>query len=530
MTVTNVNNEENLPLARNPNPTQGVNPTDRQVQQLPQVQQLNQAPLSAPVAVASNRNSEELTSGLKRLASMLCCWLMSLLLVPCTMVLFPERISEFIVFIIPELEMMSEKSFSYFDNTDLRKKLLILRAAIDHNGVFIPKINVELYQSFDNFFDIRYRQVGTVNEICEEIRYSGNNLTGLLLLAHGNGTTIQLDSASYWNIGDLLPHDCFTELNPNATIVLNSCSTASDSVSPNFAEYIAAMSRREVIAPSEDVYGGCVYDRSDSERFSIDFRKRPAAFQFFRGLFLGQTPISESIAKRVLPNEAKEVMAAQNPNSWGQTSILDNRAQRVLPNEAEEIMAACTPPLGYSIDVYQVYVQSRILRLSGNILCQIGKEFSRSEELDLKFLGRTIKRLGGYATAIGELPETAVGKLPNSVQKVIAPISLVADKVFLSLTLCSLATSCSTSPSILNTSSLVLVIGSVLERAGKALVEQGESYTHSTFRPVQIISSAIQKIGSIMQTIGQLPGKAIVNTCSTLASYAGRWWMKTKVA
>ena len=101
---------------------------------------------------------------------------------------------------------------------------------------------------------VKYNQVETVDELCDQIRAATKVGTATIAVINGHGSPsgVTLSKNSKLSFSTNLTR-CFEPLDPSAPIVLLSCSTGEGSDS--FGEILATQSQRRVFAPSRSIPG-----------------------------------------------------------------------------------------------------------------------------------------------------------------------------------------------------------------------------------------------------------------------------------
>ena len=158
-----------------------------------------------------------------------------------------------------------------FDAEDPREKVLISQSVWDRRGALHPAHQLNLLKSLDRRYDINFQAVKNVDEICRHVRDWGKALKGFLFEGHGTPSSIQLSGNYTWDITTPVPPGCFDSLHPSTVIALFSCSTGSESLSPNFGEHLSKITGAKVFAPAVKVDPRLVLDASDEAQFAVQF-------------------------------------------------------------------------------------------------------------------------------------------------------------------------------------------------------------------------------------------------------------------
>lgn len=166
------------------------------------------------------------------------------------------------------------------------KVLLVLLAKEDKNGALsLPRPISSWKIHHQKGLKVIYKTVGSVEDIKDvihEIKDKGNRITGLWIDAHGNPSGISLDNENYISVNEREDlQDALSEMEPDSTIVLDSCETgnvnrARGNVSRLFAS--CASENTKVIAPIRD---------TRSSGFRVSFKDGK-----FGGTFTGPKAVS----------------------------------------------------------------------------------------------------------------------------------------------------------------------------------------------------------------------------------------------
>ncbi len=132
----------------------------------------------------------------------------------------------------PTLQKVCQSVKSYLPESmqAKRPRALVLTASADHSGLLTPSCyNVGRVQSLlelEKSYDVEYRKVSSLTDFCKAIDQSAKKVDPiecLVISAHGNERGISLSETESLQMGDDL--SCLRNLSPQATVVIDSCST-----------------------------------------------------------------------------------------------------------------------------------------------------------------------------------------------------------------------------------------------------------------------------------------------------------------
>lgn len=187
---------------------------------------------------------------------------------------------------------------SYVNHSSPDLLYLAASSEADHNGAFNPLRPSSLPRCLSEISALRYKVIQHPFQICEEIALAGGSVKDLVIGGHGDEGAVTLSSTSSFQIFDVLPADCFAGLSNEARIFLDSCSTGKNSPwRPNVAEWLSAISGREVRAPAIDVKSKQVTCSIESSAGRVDIRFLDEHQKFFfgsLGIFLARFDHTQS--------------------------------------------------------------------------------------------------------------------------------------------------------------------------------------------------------------------------------------------
>jgi hypothetical protein len=169
-------------------------------------------------------------------------------------------------------------------NSDL---VLVLEASYDHNGSF--SINQKSrFKKLEKMHQVAFKKVSNIDDIKESIiqaRAQNNRIKSIWIRAHGCPQGMLLGKEHSLDINNVhLLRDQLSQLSPNTSIVLDSCSTAGKNPTGqrNIAQRIATYAR------GCDVFGAT----RDTSPFSIKMNKKnPLKVEFWTGHKSSKNPI-----------------------------------------------------------------------------------------------------------------------------------------------------------------------------------------------------------------------------------------------
>lgn len=161
------------------------------------------------------------------------------------------------------------------NRADPRGKLLYFNAEADANGALAPELSSKIIHAFYNKFDMKYMEVTSYDQICEEIQEAAKKgkLSMVVINAHGWPDGMELSIHEKINRFTIFSSpSCFSGLEPTGKIFLLSCCTGAPGkvrdkfcfksprfhhLGPNyqpFAQVLADNSKRQVIAAEAPVF------------------------------------------------------------------------------------------------------------------------------------------------------------------------------------------------------------------------------------------------------------------------------------
>jgi hypothetical protein len=158
--------------------------------------------------------------------------------------------------------MERAQEYLQFCKDDPREKILVLSADYDKNGALEPSLSSKFLSIFADRFDLRYKVVKSLDEICQEVEKAAKTgkVVTLVIQAHGTPTDgMILSKDSNGNENRIKASDnfaqCFSKIEKDGTIVLFGSSIGQNGENQdNIAQKISKGSQRTVLATTCPIY------------------------------------------------------------------------------------------------------------------------------------------------------------------------------------------------------------------------------------------------------------------------------------
>lgn len=134
--------------------------------------------------------------------------------------------------------------------------VLVLEANHDHNRIF-QEDQRALFKKIKQRYALAYEKISNLKDIQDQIdkvQKQNNKIKAIWIRAHGSPTSLCLDKNSYLNLSNISQlSPSLNKMEPEGSIILDSCSTGREKNFLNIAQAIAFFAQgRTVIASSRD--------------------------------------------------------------------------------------------------------------------------------------------------------------------------------------------------------------------------------------------------------------------------------------